>query len=60
MFTEDQRKSIITALAISDARQLEKYLERKAKLLSELQSLEVAIQRKTTDLSNLYNSYENI
>lgn len=60
MFTENQRRSIVNALAISDARQLEKYLERKAKLLSELQSLEIAIQRKTTDLRNLYNSYENI
>ena len=50
MLTEEQRQIIVSTLALSDARQLEKYLERKAELISELQYLEKAIEQKTKDL----------
>lgn len=50
MFTPEQRQVIISSLALSDARQLEKYLERKAELISELKYLEKLIQQKTKDL----------
>lgn len=50
MFSESERQVIISSLALSDARQLEKYLERKAELISELKYLEKAIEQKTKDL----------
>lgn len=50
MLTEEQRRIIVSTLALSDARQLEKYLDRKAELLLELQQVERMIQRRTQDL----------
>ena len=58
MFTEDQRNIIINSLDLSDAMQLEKYLKRKSELISELQMLEKAIQRKTKDLYYMVNTNE--
>lgn len=50
MFSENERQILVSSLALSDAMQLEKYLKRKAELLSELQALDRRIQQKTKDL----------
>lgn len=45
-----KEQAIVSSLVISDAKQLENLLDRKAKLLVELQAVERAIQRKIKDL----------
>lgn len=55
MFSENERQIIVSSLAMSDTKQLENLLDRKDKLLVELQAVERTIQRKIKDLYYISN-----
>jgi hypothetical protein len=53
MINEEQRRMILNTVAMSDAKQLEKYLNRRAELMKELSQIEYLIAQKTRDIRSI-------